>query len=70
MRAKSISGNSPSAIKLALQQSMADGFSPTLAVLFISIGARRWQDFIPMVNLAGPSMANMNFIPPPAAGWP
>lgn len=37
MRAKSIKGNSPSAIQLALQQNMADGFKPTLAIVFISV---------------------------------
>ena len=37
MKAKSIKGNSPEEIKTALEQSMADGFKPTLAVVFISI---------------------------------
>ena len=37
MKAKSISGNSPDQIKTALEQSMADGFKPTLAIVFISI---------------------------------
>jgi len=37
MKAKSIKGNSPEEIKSALQQSMADGFKPTLAIVFISI---------------------------------
>ena len=37
MKAKSIKGNSPSEIKTALEQSMADGYNPTLAVVFISI---------------------------------
>jgi hypothetical protein len=36
MKAKSIKGNSPEKIKTALQQSMADGFKPTLAVVFMS----------------------------------
>ncbi len=35
MKAKSIKGNSPEEIKTALEQSMADGFQPTLAVVFI-----------------------------------
>ncbi len=37
MRAKSIKGTSPSEIKTALHQNMADGFKPTLAFVFISI---------------------------------
>lgn len=37
MKAKSIKGKSPEEIKIALQQSMADGFKPTLAVVFASI---------------------------------
>jgi hypothetical protein len=37
MKAKSIKGNSPSEIEIALEQSMADGFHPTLAFVFISI---------------------------------
>lgn len=37
MKAKSLKGNSPVEIKTALEQSMADGFQPTLAFVFISI---------------------------------
>ncbi len=37
MKAKSIKGNSPTEVKTALQQCMADGFTPTLAFVFISI---------------------------------
>jgi hypothetical protein len=37
MIAKSIKGNSPEEIKTALKQSMADGYKPTLAFVFISI---------------------------------
>jgi hypothetical protein len=37
MKAKSIQGKSPEEIKLALAQCMADGFTPTLAIVFISI---------------------------------
>jgi hypothetical protein len=37
MKAKSIKGSSPDEIKTALEQSMADGFQPTLAFVFISI---------------------------------
>ena len=36
MKAKSIKGKSPEEIKSALQQSMADGFKPTLAFAFIT----------------------------------
>jgi hypothetical protein len=37
MKAKSIKGSSAEEIKTALEQSMADGFQPTLAFVFISI---------------------------------
>ena len=37
MKAKSIKGNSPLEIKAALQQSMADNFKPTLAIVFLSV---------------------------------
>ena len=37
MKAKSIRGSSAEEIDSALQQSMADGFKPTLAIVFISI---------------------------------
>jgi hypothetical protein len=37
MRSKSIKGKSPEEIHMALQQSMADGFKPTLGIVFISI---------------------------------
>ncbi len=37
MNAKSVKGKSTKDIKEALQNSMADGFSPTIAVLFISV---------------------------------
>jgi hypothetical protein len=37
MKAKSIKGKSPEEIQSALKQSMADGFKPTLAIVFISI---------------------------------
>ncbi|HVE61015.1 MAG TPA: FIST N-terminal domain-containing protein [Chitinophagaceae bacterium] len=37
MKAKSIKGKSPEEIKTALQQSLADGYKPTLAFVFISI---------------------------------
>ena len=37
MKAKSIKGKSPEEIKAGLQQSMSDGFKPTIALVFISI---------------------------------
>lgn len=37
MKAKSIKGNSTEEIKAALIQSIADGYQPTLAIVFISI---------------------------------
>lgn len=37
MTAKSINGKSPEEIQTALQQSMSDGFKPTLAIVFISV---------------------------------
>ncbi|HMW26750.1 MAG TPA: FIST N-terminal domain-containing protein [Ferruginibacter sp.] len=41
MQAKSIKGKSTEEIKTALDQSMADGFSPTLAICFISKSLNR-----------------------------
>ena len=43
MKTKSIKGNSTGEIKTALQQSMADGFKPTLAICFISKSQDRKQ---------------------------
>jgi len=37
MKAKSIKGTSPEEIKSALKQSLTDGFSPTLAIAFVSV---------------------------------
>lgn len=37
MKAKSIKGKSPEEIQTALQESMSDGYKPTLAIVFISI---------------------------------
>jgi hypothetical protein len=37
MKAKSIKGNSTAEISSALEQSMADGYQPTLAIVFLSI---------------------------------
>ncbi|MEO7174434.1 MAG: FIST N-terminal domain-containing protein [Saprospiraceae bacterium] len=41
MKAKSIKGRSSEEIKSALQLSMADGFKPTLAIVFLSISQNR-----------------------------
>lgn len=41
MKAKSIKGKSPEEIKNALQQCLADGFKPTLAVVFLSVSQDR-----------------------------
>jgi hypothetical protein len=41
MKAKSIQGKSPKEIEAALQQSMAHGFKPTLAIVFASIKQER-----------------------------
>src|SRR5436190_12598646 len=41
MKAKSIKGKSPEEIQSALQQSMIDGYKPTLAVVFLSISQDR-----------------------------
>jgi|AntRauTorcE11898_2_1112593.scaffolds.fasta_scaffold17248_2 hypothetical protein len=41
MKAKSIKGSSTEEIKTALEDSMADGFSPTLAIVFISVSQNR-----------------------------
>jgi hypothetical protein len=38
MKAKSIKGKTPEEIKAALTESMADGFAPTLAIVFLSLG--------------------------------
>ena len=37
MKAKSIKGNSPQDIKAALENAMSDGYTPTLAIIFISV---------------------------------
>jgi hypothetical protein len=41
MKAKSIKGKSPEEIKSALENSMADGFKPTLAIVFLSVSQDR-----------------------------
>jgi hypothetical protein len=41
MKAKSIKGKSPAEIKSALEISMADGFKPTLAIVFLSVSQDR-----------------------------
>jgi hypothetical protein len=41
MRAKSIKGKSTEEIRVALSESMADGFKPTLAIVFLSVSQNR-----------------------------
>ncbi len=41
MKAKSIKGKSPKSIRSALAESMADGFKPTLAIVFLSVSQDR-----------------------------
>ena len=41
MKAKSVKGKSPGEINIALQASIADGFRPTLAIVFLSITQER-----------------------------
>ena len=41
MRAKSIKGKSPEEIKNELAKSIADGFTPTLAIIFLSVNLNR-----------------------------
>ena len=41
MKARSIKGKSPEEIQSALKQSIADGFSPTLAIVFLSVSQDR-----------------------------
>jgi hypothetical protein len=41
MRAKSIKGTSPEEIRTALQHSLAEGFTPTLAIVFLSVSQDR-----------------------------
>jgi hypothetical protein len=41
MKAKSIKGKSPEEIQSALEQSMSDGFKPTLAIVFLSVSQDR-----------------------------
>jgi len=41
MKAKSIKGKSTGEIKAALQDCMSDGFTPTLAVVFLSVKQNR-----------------------------
>jgi hypothetical protein len=41
MKAKSIKGKSTQEIQSALQESMADGFKPTLAIVFLSVNQNR-----------------------------
>lgn len=52
MKAKSISGNSVSNIKSALDTFIAEGFKPTIAVVFISVKQDR-KSIISLLNAEG-----------------
>jgi len=52
MKAKSIKGKSTEDIKTALQDSIADGFKPTLAIVFISIKQDR-EAIVSLLNTEG-----------------
>ncbi len=52
MKAKTIKGTSTEEIQLALEQNMADGFKPTLSIIFISIKQDR-QPVIELLTKAG-----------------
>ena len=41
MKAKTIKGKSPEEIQSALTESLADGFKPTLAIIFLSVTKNR-----------------------------
>jgi len=45
MKAKSIKGKSAEEIKIALTDCMADGFKPTLAIVFISVRQECHQSY-------------------------
>ncbi|MBK7558805.1 MAG: FIST C-terminal domain-containing protein [Chitinophagaceae bacterium] len=51
MKAKSIKGRSTEEIKAALEESMADGYQPTLAIVFLSI--KQDQGYLQIVDDAG-----------------
>ncbi|MBS1931093.1 MAG: hypothetical protein JST72_08405, partial [Bacteroidetes bacterium] len=55
MKAKSIKGKSPEEINSALQQSMTDGFKPTLAIVFMSMKQDR-EAVCEMLNKKGISI--------------
>jgi len=52
MKAKSIKGKSTEEIQSALQESMADGFKPTLAIIFLSISQNR-KDIAEILSKVG-----------------
>ena len=52
MIAKSIKGKTPEEIKSALQQSMEDGFTPTLAIVFSSIN-QDWGEISKLLDSYG-----------------
>ncbi len=41
MKSKSIKGNTPEEVRLALSESLFDGFKPTLAIIFLSVNMDR-----------------------------
>ncbi|RYY71881.1 MAG: hypothetical protein EOO13_01525 [Chitinophagaceae bacterium] len=49
MKAKSIKGNSTDAIAVALQNAMADGFTPSLSIVFMSVKQNR-QEICELLN--------------------
>ncbi|HET9744111.1 MAG TPA: FIST N-terminal domain-containing protein [Chitinophagaceae bacterium] len=52
MKAKSIKGKSPEEVRLALDQSRDDGFTPTLAIVFLSVSQDR-DAVVKILNEAG-----------------
>ncbi len=55
MKAKSIKGKSTEEIKSALQQSLVDGFKPTLAIVFISVKQNK-EEVCDLLNKEGISI--------------
>ena len=52
MRSKSIKGNSPEELEVALHDATTDGFLPTLAIIFLSVKQNR-QSVCSLFNRAG-----------------
>jgi len=55
MKAKSIKGNNTEDIKISLEQSMSDGFKPTLAIVFISVKQNK-EEVCELLNKEGISI--------------